>query len=79
VVSEFPFHYYVVFRVCALDQLVDTEEIQHELEWLGVSLKVLLDRYKRHFLTKLEPDKNQRKKDPGHDQEGERGYCQGSI
>ena len=67
VVSEFPFHYYVVLRVCALDELVDTEEIQHEFEWLSISLKVLLCSYKRHFLTELEPDKNQRKKDSGQD------------
>jgi hypothetical protein len=41
-VSQFPFHYDTVLWVCALDELIDTEEIDHEFKRLGVPLKVLL-------------------------------------
>lgn len=78
-VSQFAFHYYFILGVWTLDELVDTEEVDHKLKRLSIPQKVLLDCNKRHFLSELEPDKYQSEKDAGQNQESERGYRQCSV
>ena len=69
----------MVLWVCALYELIDTEDIDHEFERLSVPRKVLLSSNKSHFLSELEPDKGNCKNDAGHNQESESSNSQRSI